>query len=244
MFCIPLFLFTPDAPRNTGGGTVGDGVRSFMKTVKDLPSHPEILRFLVARMLFSDGLSAIFVFGGIYGSGLFSWGLKEQGLFAILVVIAGAAGAFLGGFQDDKIGSKRVICGALLVVIAGAIGILSVDATRILFTMPVAPKLAGSPPFSSPGELAFLAFAIAIGVVAAPVQASSRSLIARLAPPDKMTQFFGLFAFSGKVTAFAAPLAVALLTNITGSQRLGMAAIVAFLVAGLVLMLGVKAQAS
>jgi MFS transporter, UMF1 family len=242
VFCIPLFLFTPDAPRNSGSGTISGGVKSFMQTVKELPQHPEILRFLVARMLFSDGLSAIFVFGGIYGSGLFSWGLKEQGLFAIIVVIAGAAGAFLGGFLDDKIGSKRVICGALLVVIAGAIGILSVDATRILFSMPVAPKVAGSAAFSSPGELAFLAFAIAIGIVAAPVQASSRSLIARLAPPDKMTQFFGLFAFSGKVTAFAAPLAVALLTNITGSQRLGMAAIVAFLVVGLVLMLGVKTR--
>jgi MFS transporter, UMF1 family len=242
VFCVPLFLFTPDAPRNAGGSTVGQGVASFVQTLKELPAHPQILRFLLARMLFSDGLSAIFVFGGIYGSGLFGWGLKEQGLFAIIVVIAGAAGAFLGGFLDDKVGSKRVICGALAVVIAGAIGILSVDATRILFGVPVAAKAAGSAPFSSPGELAFLAFAMAIGVVAAPVQASSRSLIARLAPPDKMTQFFGLFAFSGKVTAFAAPFAVALLTNITGSQRLGMAVIVAFLVAGLALMRGVEAE--
>jgi MFS transporter, UMF1 family len=240
LFCLPLFLFTPDAVRSTNGGTVGQGIRSFWQTVRQLPAHPEILRFLAARMLFSDGLSAIFVFGGIYGSGLFSWGLREQGLFAIIVVIAGAAGAFLGGFLDDRIGSKAVICGALVVVIAGAVGILSVDKAGILFGWPVAPKAAGSAPFSSTGELVFLAFAIGIGIVAAPIGASCRSLIARLAPPDKMTQFFGLFAFSGKVTAFAAPLAVALLTNITGSQRFGMAAIVLFLVVGLVLMLGVR----
>jgi MFS transporter, UMF1 family len=240
VFCIPLFLFTPDVPRTRSDATVGDGVRSFVQTVKELPSHPEILRFLVARMIFADGLSAIFVFGGIYGAGLFGWQLKEQGLFAIIVVIAGAAGAFLGGFLDDKIGSKRVICGALVVVILGALGILSVDATSILFGVPVVAKAAGSAAFSSTGELAFLASAIAIGIVAAPVQASSRSLIARMAPPDKMTQFFGLFAFSGKATAFAAPLAVALVTNITGSQRAGMGAIVLFLAAGLYLMLGVR----
>ena len=240
VFCLPLFLFTPDAPRHETNGSVGDGLRSFWSTVKGLPSHPEILTFLIARMIFSDGLTAIFVFGGIYGSAVFDWGLREQGMFGIIVVLAGAIGAFLGGFLDDKIGSKRVIVGALVVIIIGAIGILSVDKTHILFTQVVPEKIPGSAPFSSKGEQVFLMFAILIGLVAAPVQASSRSLIARLAPVDRVTQFFGLFAFSGKATAFAAPLAVGFFTNWFGDQRIGMAAILAFLVVGLILMLKVR----
>ena len=86
----------------------------------------------------------------------------------------------------------------------------------------------------------FLAFAILIGLVAAPVQASSRSLIARLAPIDRVTQFFGLFAFSGKATAFAAPLAVGYVTTWSGDQRQGMASILIFLVIGLILMMMVR----
>jgi UMF1 family MFS transporter len=109
-----------------------------------------------------------------------------------------------------------------------------------LFFFDVDPKVPGSSPFSSTGERVFLAFAIVVGLVSAPVQASSRSLLARLAPPDKITQYFGLFAFSGKVTAFLAPLLVALVTAITQSQRLGMAAITLFLIAGITLMLPVR----
>jgi UMF1 family MFS transporter len=90
------------------------------------------------------------------------------------------------------------------------------------------------------GEKAFLGFALIVGLVAAPVQAASRSLLARLAPPDQITQYFGLFAFSGKVTAFLAPFLVATVTLATGSQRLGMAAIALFLIAGMLLMLPVR----
>jgi MFS transporter, UMF1 family len=240
IFAIPMFLFTPDAPRNVAAGTVRDGLKSFWQTVKDLPQHPEILVFLLARMSFSDGMSAIFVFGGIYGAGVFDWGLREQGMFGIIVVLVGAIGAFLGGFVDDRIGAKRVIMGALLVVIISAIGILSVDKTHVFFTQVVAVKVPGSAPFSSTGEQVFLMFAILLGLVSAPVQASSRSLIARIAPADKITQFFGLFAFSGKATAFAAPLLVGVVTAASGDQRIGMASILIFLILGLILMAFVR----
>src|SRR6185437_8300761 len=144
---------------------------------------------------------------------------------------------------DDRFGPKTVIIIALLALIAGAIGILSVDKTHIFFETQVAEKIPGSKPFSAIGEQVFLAFAILVGLVAAPVQAASRSLLARLAPPEKMTQYFGLFAFSGKVTAFLAPFAVAFATQESGSQRIGMAAVLAFLVVGGVMMLFIRTGA-
>jgi UMF1 family MFS transporter len=166
----------------------------------------------------------------------------ELGIFGIVLTLVGAFGALIGGHLDDRIGPKTVIVCALLALIVGAIGILSVDKTHIFFTTDVAEKIPGSKPFSATGEQVFLAFAILVGIVAAPVQAASRSLLARLAPADKITQYFGLFAFSGKVTAFLAPFAVAFLTQETGSQRIGMSAVLAFLVIGVVLMLFVRTR--
>ena len=241
LFIIPFFLFVPDkratvaplATQRSAGAELWD-------TIKSLPSMPSLLIFLIARMLYTDGLTAIFTFGGIYGASVFGWGPLELGIFGIVLTLVGAFGALVGGRLDDKLGPKAVIIGALLVLLIGASGILSVDKTHILFTTEVAEKAVGSKPFSSIGEQTFLAFAIIVGLVAAPVQAASRSLLARLAPAEKMTQFFGLFAFSGKVTAFLAPFLVAFVTQYSGSQRIGMSAVLGFLIIGALLMLFVR----
>jgi len=242
IFIIPFFLFVPDRKIGTSGPR-RSAAAELWDTIKALPATPSLMIFLIARMIFTDGLTAIFAFGGIYGASVFGWGALELGMFGIVLTLVGAFGALIGGGLDDRLGPKTVIVCALIALAAGAIGILSVDKTHILFTTEVAEKVAGSKPFSSTGEQVFLAFAILVGLVAAPVQAASRSLLARLAPAEKMTQFFGLFAFSGKVTAFLAPLAVAFLTQETGSQRLGMSAVLAFLLIGIVMMLFVRTKA-
>jgi UMF1 family MFS transporter len=242
IFIIPFFLFVPDRHRASTAHPERSAVEELWDTIKSLPSMPSLLIFLVARMLYTDGLTAIFAFGGIYGASVFGWGPLELGMFGIVLTLVGAIGALFGGWLDDSVGPKTVIIFALLALIVGALGILSVDKSHIFYTAEVAEKIVGSKPFSSPGEQVFLAFAVLVGVVSAPIQAASRSLLARIAPADKITQFFGLFAFSGKVTAFLAPFFVALLTLETGSQRIGMAAILAFLAIGVVMMLFVRTR--
>jgi MFS transporter, UMF1 family len=239
VFMIPFFLFVPDIRQKR----VDDGRHALAElwdTIRSLAHNRDMLLFLVARMIFTDGLTAIFTFGGIYGASVFGWGPVELGLFGIVLTLVGAFGALIGGWIDDRVSSKFVIVSALTILVLGALGILSVDKTHVFFVVDVAPKVAGSSPFSSAGEQVFLAFAIIVGLVSAPVQASSRSLLARLAPRDKITQYFGLFAFSGKVTAFLAPAAVALVTYLTQSQRFGMAAILLFLIVGIALMAPVR----
>jgi UMF1 family MFS transporter len=172
---------------------------------------------------------------------VFGWGAAELGLFGIVLTVTGTIGALTGGLLDDRLGSKAVIVTALLFFIAGSLGVLSIDADEVLFVVPVAPKADGSGLFASAGEQAYLAFAVLIGLSAGPIQASSRTLLARLCPPEKTTEFFGFFAFSGKITAFAAPLAIGLVTALTDSQRLGISAALAFLIGGLVLLLWVRA---
>jgi UMF1 family MFS transporter len=243
LFMIPFFLFVPDRKRPAGAHGDRPALAELWATIRSLPSNRDMLLFLVARMLYSDGLAAIFAFGGIYGASVFGWGATELGLFGIVLTIAGVFGALVGGVLDDRVGSKTVIVVSLMLILVGALGILSVDANHVLYFNEVDPKAAGSKPFSSQGELVFLAFAVIVGLVAAPVQAASRALLARLAPPDKITQYFGLFAFSGKVTAFMAPLLVAAVTQATGNQRIGMASIAVFLIAGFFLMLPVRTKA-
>ena len=242
LFVIPFFLFVPDVVRRRTSKPDVSPVRALWATLKELPNHRDLLYFLLGRAIYADGLSAIFTFGGIYGATIFDWQTGDRGLFGIILVLTGVVGAIIGGFLDDKIGSKRVILGGLVILLAGAIGILSVTGSSVLFSFEVAPKAAGAGIFASTGERVFLGFAMLVGLVAAPIQAASRSMLTHLAPPDRMTQFFGLFAFSGKVTAFLAPFLIALVTGISGSQRIGMAVIAAFLIAGILLLLPVRVQ--
>ncbi len=242
IFVLPLFLFTPDRPAVAKtAAPVSAGLAQLVRGVKELYSdHPQIALFLAARMLYADGLGAVFAFGGIYAATVFGWGASELGLFGIVLTVAGTIGAGLGGLLDDRLGSKRIIASTLGVFILGAIAVLSVDETHVLFALPVAAKLPGAGAFSSTGEQIYLAFAILIGLTAGPIQASSRTLLGRLSPPDKTTEYFGFFSFSGKATAFAAPLAIGAVTAATGSQRFGIATSLVFLIAGLALLLRVR----
>ena len=210
-----------------------DGLR---QTFGELRHHKDIVLFLAARMLFTDGLLTMFAFGGIYGSAVFGWQAVELGLWGIILIVAAMLGAALGGVLDDRIGPKAVILIALVIAMVAAAGVVSIDSTHVLFVQSVAEKVPGSPFLSSSAERWFLAFTLLVGVVTGPLSASSRSLMARLAPKDRVTQFFGLFALSGKASSFIAPLLVGVITAATGQQRWGVAVVLVFLLAGLLMM--------
>jgi UMF1 family MFS transporter len=242
VFVLPLFLFTPDVPRTKfQSEQVRAGLFHLVERVRHLiRDHAQVALFLLARMLYADGLGAIFAFGGIYAATVFGWGATKLGLFGIILTISGTIGAALGGILDDRFGSKRLIATMLVVLIIASLGVLSVDQDQVLFVMSVVPKLPGSAAFSSTGELVYLGFAILIGLTAGPIQSASRTLLARLSPPDKTTEFFGFFSFSGKITAFAAPLTIGAVMAATESQRIGIATCLLFLLGGLLLLLRVK----
>jgi UMF1 family MFS transporter len=242
LFVMPLFLFTSDRPESARPREpVRAGLRQLFRAVDDLVRHhPQVALFLLARMLYADGLGVVFAFGGIYAGSVFGWGATELGLFGIILTIAGTIGAATGGVLDDRFGSRQVITWTLVLFIAASVAVLSVDARHVLFVVPIVPKVAGAPLFSSAGELVYLLFAILIGLASGPIQSSSRTLLARIAPPEKTTEFFGFFSFSGKITAFAAPLLIGFVTAASGSQRLGISASLLFLIAGLLLLQRVR----
>jgi UMF1 family MFS transporter len=241
LFVWPLFVFTPDAP---GSGlplraAVADGISRLRDTLADVRARPGLGRFLVANMIYQDGLVALFAFGGIYGSGVFGWGTLELGLFGILLTITGTAGALLGGVVDDRIGARAVILGALGILAFVCLGILSIGREHVMFVVPVLPPGPDDGLFASTPERVFVALGLLIGAVAGPLQASSRSFLARAVPEGDAGRYFGLFALSGKLTSFLAPLAVGLATSLSGTQAAGPAVLLAFLLGGAWLMRGV-----
>ncbi len=233
VFILPLFFWTPDAPpRLTLGPAIRAGLSNLAATLGHLGRHRVIARYLLARMLYYDGLTAVFSFGGIYAAGLFHWSQTELGLFGIVIVVFAMIGAFAGGRLDDRLGSKVTVLLSLAGLIVGLVGILAIPAIA-----EASPRL-----FASTPEKAMVGFAALIGLFAGPAQAASRTLMARLAPPDLMTEFFGLYALSGKATAFVAPLAVSAATAALASQRAGLAVLIVFLVAGGALLIRVPVK--
>ena len=245
IFIIPLFLFTPDHGRKRKPlvQAAREGMTTLRQTLIHVRQYRNIIRFLIARMLYADGLSAIFAFGGIYGAGTFGWKITTLGMMGILLSLFGIVGAFAGGVIDDWLGSKRTIFLSLSGLIIGTIGAFSITPDTAFFVIPLEPGTSEGL-FSSPAEQIYLAFVSLIGLCGGPLQAASRTMLARIAPMNMMTEFYGLYALSGKATAFLAPFAIALMTAFFESQRVGFAPVILFLIAGFWILIPVKEERS
>lgn len=236
IFVLPMFLLTPDYPaKRPVREAVREGLSELKQTLTDLPKHPSMAAFLLANMIYTDGLVSLFAFGGIYAAGTFGWSTIQIGTFGIILALAGTLGGWLGGKLDDAFGPKRVIAGSMSILLAAIIAILLVNKDSILF-IPVEPPAPGGALFGSAAERAYLVLGCLIGAAGAPLQAASRSLLIRMAPRERVAQFFGLFALTGKVTSFVGPLAIGVVTAVTASQKAGMATLVLFFAAGLALL--------
>jgi MFS transporter, UMF1 family len=240
IFVLPMFLLTPDYPaKRPVRAALREGLLELRQTLGELPRQKSIAAFLLANMVYTDGLISLFAFGGIYAAGTFGWNTIQIGSFGILLAVAGAFGAWIGGKLDDRFGPKRVISASLIVLLLSVIWILTVDRDRILF-FDVAPPVPGGGLFASVSERIYLVLGCLIGMAGGPLQAASRSLLIRLAPQDRIAQFFGLFALTGRVTSFVGPLLIGIVTAFTASQKAGMAVLVVFFVAGLMLLRRVR----
>lgn len=220
VFALPAFFFIPDRP-STGlslGAATRAGLAQLKQSIAHVRQYRDIVRFLVARMLYTDGLATIFTFGGVYAAGTFNMSPTEVLQFAIALNVTAGLGALGFAWIDDALGGRNTILLSLVGLGCSAFAILVVD-----------------------GATAFWIWGMILGIFVGPLQSASRSHLARVAPPHLQTQMFGLFAFSGKATAFAGPLLVGWVTSVTDSQRWGMSTILLFLLIGFVLMLKVPA---
>ncbi|MFN3892758.1 MAG: MFS transporter [Beijerinckiaceae bacterium] len=229
---IPMFIWMPDDRRSDRPLThaARDGLRELRATVSVLRKERKLATFLMAYLLFSDGLITLVAFGGVYAAGLLGWGPIQLAGLGLVLGVAGIPVLLMTGRLDDRIGPQRVVTFCIVALTIATIGLLGVDKTG-WFGMSVAGLTGGH---------FLLLFAILIGLSGGPLQASSRTLMAHLAPRERIAQMFGLLALSGRVTSFAGPMLVAIVTALTGSQRLGLSVALIFLISGATLMLRLR----
>lgn len=219
LFAWPVLVALPDppGPRPSWAAAARGGLREIGAVLRGLPQRPSILRFLLARLFYTDGLNTLFAFGAIFAAGVFGMGFEQILVFGIALNVTAGLGAAAFGLVEDRIGSKRAALIAL-----GSLCVLGLGLLRVQ-------TLEG-----------FWALALALGLFIGPAQAASRTLMARMAPPAEVTAYFGLFALSGRITGFLGPAALAAVTAWTGSQRWGMATVVVFLGLGAAILLTVR----
>jgi len=212
LFSIPVFMWLPKTAAR-GGSSIKGALVELGHTFKELRRFRQIIRFLIARLIYNDGLITVFAFGGIYAAGTFDFSFEEILVFGIVLNVTAGLGAFAMGFLEDRLGGKRTISISLWGLLIGAI--LAVIA---------------------PDKSTFWVAGILVGIFSGPNQSASRSLMGRFVPPSREAEFFGFFAFSGKATAFLGPFMLGRLTEIFESQRAGVSIVVVMLLAGMVLL--------
>jgi len=219
VFAWPVLLAVPDPPgqRLPMGRAVAHCVAETRDLLRGLPRRPDMLRFLVARLFYTDGLNTLFAFGAIYAAGVHGMTFEEILLFGIALNVTAGTGAAAFGMLEDRLGSKRTVMVALLAMILLGAALLAAD-----------------------DKAWFWGLAMALGIFMGPAQAASRTLMARMAPEGEITAHFGLFALSGRITGFLGPAVLATVTAATGSQRAGMATVLVFLGLGAAILATVR----
>ena len=223
VFSIPLFIFFTEKRdcSFTFNSAIKRGYSDLKYTILRIRKRFNIVRFLIARMLYTDGLNTLFAFGGIYAAGSFGMEMKEIIFFAIGLNLTAGLGAMIFGWVDDCIGPKKTIMISITgLIVLGAILLIIETKTN------------------------FWIFGLSLGIFVGPAQAASRSLMAKLTPSKEARKLFGLYAFSGKATAFLGPALLGFVSVIFDSQRAGMGMILVFFVFGMILLNGVVENSS
>ena len=234
VFILPMFLFTPDrGTRRPLGTAVRLGLSEMRQTVAQLRRRAGLLRFLIARRIYQDGIGALLALGGGFAAGMFGWSIIELGIYGIIINITAIGGSLWGGRLDTRQGSKWVVMGSIMVLLIATLGIVSTGPGFTLFGLLTFGTGDTGGLFATGAEKAYVAFGLLIGLVFGPVQASSRAYMARSVAADESGRYFGIYALAGRATSFLAPLSVAIVTSGTGSARAGMAMILVFFAVGL-----------
>jgi len=243
VFVLPMFLFTPDMPRlRRLGPAVRAGLSDLAGTLSQARRRPGLIRFLAARMIYQDGVNGLLALGGTFAASMFSWSTMEIGIYGIILNVVAIAGCLIAARLDRKLGSRAVVLLSLGCLIVATIGIVSTGPGYTLFGLFRFAHESAAGLFATPAEKAYLVFGLLVGLAFGPVQASSRSFLARSIDPVEAGRFFGLYALCGRVTSFAAPLSVATVTLWTGSARAGMAVLIVFLTVGMVALIATPRQ--
>ena len=235
VFMIPFFLWVRDkrdAPSHRVN--VVAVFRDLKSTIKGVLDSRSLSSFLLGSMLYRDALNALYAFGGVYATLVLDWETMQVGIFGIIGAITAAIATYIGGRFDQKIGPKPVIKVAISVLVLVCIIIVSMNREHI---GPIALE-----PGSNLPDIIFLICGSAIGGAGGALYASSRSMMVRHTDPNRPTEAFGLFALTGKATAFLAPMLIGIVTYLTGNVQLGFVPVIVLFLIGMLMLRWVNSE--
>ena len=206
VFAIPFFLNVPEGKADPSARHLKDSWRLVRQT-------PGMVRFLITRMIYADGLVTLFAFGGIFAAKVFGLDQTQVLIFAIITNVTAGFGAMIGGMADDHFGAVRTIRFSLVALIMIGAVIMTASDPMLFWIM---------------GSM--------LGFFIGPLQSASRSHLARMAPKGQEAQVFSFMMLTGKSTAFIGPFLYGVVVLMTGQERFGMAVVLALLIGGLVLL--------
>ncbi|MFA6117594.1 MAG: MFS transporter [Sphingomonas sp.] len=237
---IPFFAFAPDAaPTKTSlPAALRSGATDLVKLVATLRGHREAATFLLSRMFFYDGMNAIVIYMGVFAGGVMRWGALEMLIYGVLLTLFAVIGGLMASRLDARYGPKRALQIEIGMTFLGLIAELGMSPDRILYwwirPSPGAWRVWEGPVFRSLPELVFVVIGLFIAAFVTAHYASSRTMMTRVSPPDRMGSFFGIYALSGTATSWLAPTFVTLGTAYFHSQQGGLATLTLLLAVGLV----------
>jgi len=247
IFTLPLLLWTPDSPssRVSWADAMTSGVLSVIRTVRSLDHYRNVALYLLARLFFNDGMTALLIFSGVFAAGIFHWGALQMTAYGIMASLFAVLGGFFGGWLDTHLGSKRAIFVSVGGTLLFGLLLITMGPDRIFWVIPYdvhAAPVHSLPFFRTWPEMIYLGVTNLAAVCVSASYANARTMMARIAPIRRITEFFGLFSLSGQSTSFLATLSVGWMTALTHSQRGGFSVILVFLGLGLIGMLWVKEE--
>jgi UMF1 family MFS transporter len=234
LFMIPFFLWVREPRRAATHASFSGALRDLLRTIKTLPNRISLFAYLGSSMFYRDALNALYGFGGTYAVLVLNWSITQVGLFGILGAVTAAVATWIGGKLDSSFGPKPVIIASIVTLIAVCAVILGMTRDSLWGLALVEG--------SRVPDISFYICGAIIGGAGGVLQSASRSMMCRHAPPARPTEAFGLYALSGKATAFVGPALIGVTTWATESARLGMAPLIGLFALGLVLLIWVGAE--
>ncbi|MFC9895074.1 MFS transporter [Nocardia sp. NPDC127579] len=219
LFALPVLLAVPELPRTAadpGAARAGilDSYRVLWRDLRALwATDRRTVGFLLASAIFRDGLAGVFTFGAVLAVQVYGFTDARVLLFGVAANVVAALGAIVAGRFDDRFGPKIVIVVSLASMLVWGVVLLFVE-----------------------GSLMFWIFGLLLTISVGPAQSSARSFLARLAPPGREGQYFGLYTTTGRAASFLAPTLFGVFVAVfggdgPGAERVG--------IIGLLLVLGV-----
>lgn len=219
IFAIPLFIYLKDNRKRKSESIsyFKIGISRVWNTISHLKHYKNLATFLLAYFCYIEGVNTIIFFSGNYASTTLGFTDTELLIFFLTVQTTAIVGSVVLGILADSIGQKKTIIITLIMWLITVLIAYSVhDKNNFYFVGLIAGAAMGSS------------------------QSTSRSLMSKLTPPDKKTEFFGFYSFFGKSSAIIGPLVFGFVSFLSGDQRLAIFSIGLFFLVGLLILLKVN----